>query len=216
MNGPYRPLVCLGLASLLACLIFNTAAASCLRCPECNATCCELTLEEKIEKASCYEVKREKICIPNVVFPWQKKCCNPRANNGARVRTVKVMTKREYECPKCEYKWEAKDVGCGGGDCEMSVSESAYPDQPLEAMPIETNQRQAPLPLQAPTEAPNGVSREGDAVPAVIDKQELVVPSIRPTATRVHHRQDTASSPTSKAIPFRLLRALNRKVMLTK
>ncbi len=103
-------------------------------CPKCN-TCCTLKVERVKEDKACYEVECVEICIPRVVFPWQKwkadrqshggcdscdggcEACSS-VNNGARVKTVKKLKKRSYKCPVCKYTWTpAGNSGCVGGDC---------------------------------------------------------------------------------------------------
>jgi hypothetical protein len=71
------------------------------------------------------------VCIPRVVFPWQKgKChgscescdgvgCNQCVHNGARTRTVCVLTTDKYKCPRCQYTWSAERNPCGPG-CDSS------------------------------------------------------------------------------------------------
>ncbi|MEM1070690.1 MAG: hypothetical protein AAGI63_17430, partial [Planctomycetota bacterium] len=77
------------------------------------------------KERTCYEIKSKVICIPRVVFPWQKakmkKCascdscdgqgCTTCIHNGARLRRVCVDTPKKYTCPTCKYTWEAKKKG---------------------------------------------------------------------------------------------------------
>ncbi len=46
-------------------------------------------------------------------------CCDAcRCNNGACVKTVKVLKKHKYTCPSCEYSWTPVGDCCGnGGAC---------------------------------------------------------------------------------------------------
>lgn len=99
----------------------------CTHCPRCQA-CCTLKAEKVDEERSCWEVEDEKICIPRVVFPWQKDCCNPARNNGAVVRTVKRLKAKTYECPVCEYTWEPRGVRKQSCRCEICCSSGAAVD----------------------------------------------------------------------------------------
>ncbi len=103
-------------------------------CPSCG-NCCTLKAERVKEDKACYEVECVEICIPRVVFPWQKwhaarnrhadcdACvdgCSACAtvNNGARVKTVKRLKKRTDKCPACKYTWTpASNSDCGDGRC---------------------------------------------------------------------------------------------------
>ncbi|MEM6469942.1 MAG: hypothetical protein AAF802_10345 [Planctomycetota bacterium] len=105
------------------------------RCPICDHHC-ELTVDETEEKRTCYEIETKIICIPRVVFPWQKKkhacsscssCdgagCTSCVHNGAKLRRVCVAKPKEYKCPACKFTWKAeKNASC----CEM-VNEEAEP-----------------------------------------------------------------------------------------
>ena len=116
---------------------------SCVTCPQCNG-CCELKSEKVDEDKHCWKVECKTICIPRIVFPWQKpghghghgkgccdsctggcddscrgdRCCNECCNhNGAKVRVVKVLKKHSYTCPACKYSWTPPE-GCGDGCCD--------------------------------------------------------------------------------------------------
>ncbi|MGB7328140.1 MAG: hypothetical protein WBD31_24910 [Rubripirellula sp.] len=96
------------------------------RCPACDHVCKFDAKEVDVEK-SCFDVESKVICIPRVVFPWQKKdkcgscnsCdgtgCSSCINNGARTRRVCVLKTKKYKCPECEYSWSAEKAPCGGG-----------------------------------------------------------------------------------------------------
>ncbi|MCG8652935.1 MAG: hypothetical protein MI861_24050 [Pirellulales bacterium] len=98
-------------------------------CPKCRHHC-KLEANRVEEEKKCFEVETKVICIPRVVFPWQKpsscgSCdgCNGRGcrvcvNNGARIREVKILKTKKYKCPKCEYTWSAEKSSCGGGCCD--------------------------------------------------------------------------------------------------
>jgi hypothetical protein len=123
-------------------------------CPRCQQ-CCTLDVKSETEEKSCWEVKCEQICIPRVVFPWQNRkalrhggCadCSARCDdcdsgcdacvgkcgkcsvvhNGARVRTVRKLHKRTYECPTCKYEWTP--ASCGSGGCDSGCDYRALPD----------------------------------------------------------------------------------------
>ncbi len=90
------------------------AKTSCHTCPSCKYVC-KFEAEKVDEKIPCFDVEEKVICIPRVVFPWQKSKCNPCANNGAWIRKVCVLKSDSYTCPKCEYSWKAeKKEVCGG------------------------------------------------------------------------------------------------------
>ena len=106
-------------------------------CPVCDHRC---TLDAKPDTKSktCFEVESKVICIPRVVFPWQKRkagcagcdsCdgngCTACVNNGARLRRICVLKKDKITCPSCKYTWSAeKKAGC----CDMPVVETVTAD----------------------------------------------------------------------------------------
>ena len=137
--------------SLLACLLLvvlvmpasaiHKCISRCVVCPQCH-TCCEFKAEAAKEEKHCWKIECEEICVPCIVFPWQKrhatscktgrcdgkcacspsgicasgscnKCCQT-VNNGARVITVRKLKKHKYECPTCKYQWTPKKV-CRAG-----------------------------------------------------------------------------------------------------
>ncbi len=127
-------------------------AAGChchVQCPQCQAYC-KVSVEKEKVKHYCWEVECETICIPRVHFPWEC-ACPPKC---ARVKTVRVLKKEEYECEECKYKWTPVTTGCGCGQggthttgCAATRGSSAACDLPLtspEAAP--------PVPSQAPSE----------------------------------------------------------------
>lgn len=75
-------------------------------CPKCDYVC-KFNAEHVDEQQNRFDVETKVICIPRVVFPWQMLNGKPCATNGARMRTVHVMTKENYSCPKCHYTWNA-------------------------------------------------------------------------------------------------------------
>jgi hypothetical protein len=122
-----------------------------VQCPQCDHTC-KFSVDTDKEAKHCYDSECEPICIPKVVFPWQKKkaCCNScnscaggcdacagtgcdgscgggskccNYNNGACIRYVNKLKKYEYECEVCKYKWEAiRGCGNGCGSCAGSIA----------------------------------------------------------------------------------------------
>ncbi|MCO8121154.1 hypothetical protein NHH03_05350 [Stieleria sp. TO1_6] len=103
----------------------------CACCPVCDHVC-KLDAKKVDEEKVCFDVESKVICIPRVVFPWQKtrkaacascdscagKGCTACVHNGARVRKVCVLKTDKYTCPVCTYTWSAeKKDGCGGGNC---------------------------------------------------------------------------------------------------
>jgi hypothetical protein len=111
-------------------------------CPECKHRC---KLEAKLgeEEKSCFEVEESVICVPRVVFPWQKqtptgwfRClsqacddchdagCNACVHNGAKTRKVKLLKSKKYQCPKCEYTWTAEEKS------NSCCDQTDIPDEP--------------------------------------------------------------------------------------
>ena len=103
-------------------------------CPKCSHDCqtCKLEAEIVDVEKKCFEVECKTICIPRVVFPWQKKklgchscdsCegrgCTNCVHNGAKVRKVKVLKSKKYKCPECEYTWTPEEGSpCCGTSCD--------------------------------------------------------------------------------------------------
>ena len=128
-------------------------------CPVCDHVCKLDTKEVEIEK-TCFKVEPKVVCIPRVVFPWQKarkaacaactacngKGCTACVQNGARLRRVCVLKTEKYKCPACEYTWSAEKkgtcglcqrAGCNGEYCDghprtgtESKTESILPPGP--------------------------------------------------------------------------------------
>ena len=100
----------------------------CRRCPACDHVC-NLDAEQTEEEKTCFDVETKVICIPRVVFPWQKKkscsscdaCdgqgCRSCVHNGAKTRKVCVLKTFKYMCPKCKYTWSAEKKPCAA-PCE--------------------------------------------------------------------------------------------------
>ncbi|KAA1259721.1 hypothetical protein LF1_22580 [Rubripirellula obstinata] len=162
-----KPLLTTAALSMFALTMFAmptpTAQAGCLKgdkcckkacCPKCSHECqtCKLEAELVDVEKKCFEVETKTICIPRVVFPWQKKqsschsCkgrgCTNCVHNGAKIRTVKVLKSKKYKCPECEYTWTPEEgsaccssnggcgdrcgnnCGCGKTDCDSGCCDS--------------------------------------------------------------------------------------------
>ena len=145
----------------------QTGCSQC--CPECKHAC-KLDVEEIEVEKKCFEVESEVICIPRVVFPWQRKSvrracdscdgrgCNTCCHKGAKTRKVKILSSRKYKCPKCEYTWSAekKPCGpCGGGGCSTGCSTGC--DHQANGIDHETHQLPVPgdVQMQQPVEVPS-------------------------------------------------------------
>lgn len=117
-----RTLQTLAMLIIIVPSVASAADGNC-QCGLCvdDCACCCLKCDMGEEEKTCWQCECKQVCIPKVVFPWQKNRCNPCANNGACVRTVRVLKKKTIECPKREYKWEPKMIGgcgcCGNGCC---------------------------------------------------------------------------------------------------
>jgi len=107
----------------------------CACCPVCDHVC-KLDVEETEVKRTCFKIETKVVCIPRVVFPWQKakkaacascdscdgRGCQVCVHNGARVRKVCVAKPDSYKCPACKYTWSAeKKDTCAG--CAAMVDE---------------------------------------------------------------------------------------------
>lgn len=134
-------------------------------CPVCDHVC-KLDAEQVEAEIPCFEVESKVICIPRVVFPWQKKKCSDCdscdgrgctncVHNGARVRRVCVLKTDKIKCPKCEYSWspEKKGIGCESGcagSCDGGCDATLPSASPL-TMRSEPSQTAGPGFALAPT-----------------------------------------------------------------
>ena len=148
----------------------------CFTCPSCRHTCnleAELVDAEKI----CFETEEKVICIPRVVFPWQKNkraCCGcteqPCSNcthNGAKTRKICVLKVKTYTCPECEYTWSPKEkecipaCGCADGCAVPGCTSPGCTGTPCDAVqlglgPVESDRTSVDTPPLFPwnTDAP--------------------------------------------------------------
>lgn len=88
-------------------------------CPACDHVC-KLTAEDTEVERLCFYVETKVVCIPRVVFPWQRRSqahgcsvcdgqgCKTCVHNGGRTRRVNVIKPSSYKCPSCEYTWSAE------------------------------------------------------------------------------------------------------------
>ncbi len=126
----------------------------CVCCPVCDH-CCELKAEQVKEEKTCFEVESKLICIPRVVFPWQKKSkvsrhascdscggsgCNACVHNGARVRRVCVLKTEKYECPACSYSWSPKAKTACDRHGDLVTAPEIEPGPLNLPVPTEANQ----------------------------------------------------------------------------
>lgn len=142
-----------------AMFIMNTHSASaihgkrlsqtgCVCCPVCDHVC---RLDAKLveEEKTCFKIETKVICIPRVVFPWQKskisacaQCdscdgvgCTTCVHNGARLRKVRVLKTEKYKCSACKYTWTAeKKDACSGyrGGCSTGPACDGAYELPVE------------------------------------------------------------------------------------
>lgn len=114
----------------------TTTIAATYDCPTGGTDCCpkcKLEIKKEAVKKYFYTVECKTICIPKVTCPWEKppkKVCTgscdsgdcqcPVPCKGARIRTVKVLHKFEYECEKCKYKWIPTCLEC---DCSSKADQ---------------------------------------------------------------------------------------------
>ena len=112
----------------------------CTKCPSCD---CALEAKMVDVEKSCFEVETKTICIPKVVFPWQRKkacgscdsCdgqgCNTCINNGATTRCIRVIKKKKYTCPECKYSWSHKGSGGCDNGCDAGCAKAESVKQPV-------------------------------------------------------------------------------------
>lgn len=128
-----------------------------LVCPQCH---CEVTTEEGKVTKHCYEIECEQICIPKVRIPWhllgQKFSRKSKCDTGGcetpdcspppcgKVRTIRVLKKKEYECKVCKCKWTPV---CNEGGCDTgSAGVDEGGDAALPPSPVRSNERNYTIP----------------------------------------------------------------------
>ncbi|MGV3484805.1 MAG: hypothetical protein ACO1RT_10345 [Planctomycetaceae bacterium] len=164
-------LFCVALPPLLTLISSQTAranhlcgngAACCHACPQCNYVC-KLDVTKSEQEKECFDVEAKVVCIPRVVFPWQKNCGNPCANNGGRIREICVLKTESYKCPQCKYTWTAeKRTPC------VDAAEVPSPQKPsVEASAIDAPAMSVghalprPVVLDSPSQPMNGLGEFG-------------------------------------------------------
>ena len=111
------------LALSLGLLLTSTTSAgecdNCIqKCHSCGEKVCCTYAKPGEETKHCWEVECKEVCIPAVRFPWE--CWGAKdktqcVDDGfclsrwlpikcGKVKTVRVLKKVEYKCPKCEYE----------------------------------------------------------------------------------------------------------------
>ncbi len=160
----------------------------CSLCPKCD-NCCTLSVDKVDVDKHCWEIECKQICIPRIVFPWQKPdCCGRCVDNGARVKTIKVLKKHSYTCPECEYTWTPRNVGCCGScgrgkscgsrcgqvcdsDCDTACCAAPAAIEMGLSVPVPAPvvEQHTPQPYDAPVHA--------DPAPSVLEAQPSDAPS---------------------------------------
>lgn len=125
----------------------STANAKKLCCPVCS-TPCALKVENDEEENHCWITKGEKVCIPRVRFSWQRltdpkyvsstfrahgsKCCQTPLLGKSR--TVCVLEKHTYSCPKCKYSWEPMEAQPCGNGTMCAKNEASAKEAPAQQL----------------------------------------------------------------------------------
>ncbi len=118
-----------------------------VHCPHCSKPCSP-TVSKDMETKHCWCVETKTICIPKVRFPWERHqdCCESK--NGCpppkcgRTKCVRVLVKKEYECPVCKYKFDVeKDANCAAhGKPQFAPGENGT-DTPAPPVPTEARRQ---------------------------------------------------------------------------
>ena len=109
----------------LVALVANVAAAGGGDCKKFHTegtpnvcSVCKPHVEKTKEKKTCWKVVWKEICIPSI-----KCCCEKECDRKCGfVMKVKTLEQVEYECDKCEVKWEMhkkRCASCVGDDCDV-------------------------------------------------------------------------------------------------
>lgn len=125
---------------------------SCL-CPSCGEQC-YLDISEGKEKRHCWEVETKQVCIPPVHFSCNRcpASIEQLMSKPARTRTVRVLKKKEYECPKCKYEWKQLEVEEKSESAEQASDQgksdetatSSDPSVQYEYEPVESEYESEP------------------------------------------------------------------------
>jgi len=141
----------------------------CKKCPSCD---CSLEAKMVDVEKSCFEVETKTICIPRVVFPWQRKkacgscdsCdgsgCNSCVNNGAKTRCIRVIKKKKYTCPECRYSWTPNTSGCCDAACDAACDDGCAKTDISKTLPTKVVSHGVSLPPWLRTNATQTVPRE--------------------------------------------------------
>jgi hypothetical protein len=120
-------------ALVLTCIVASVGMAE--RLPK-NTVCdkiCVPTVTPGKQTKTCYEVDYKEICVPGFRLPWSKSC-EPVCGHVVR---VKVLKQREYECPKCDVRWNLEQAPCAYG-CQPSCQHGAASISPGPVAPHPT------------------------------------------------------------------------------
>jgi hypothetical protein len=141
----------------------------CKKCPSCD---CSLEAKMVDVEKSCFEVETKTICIPRVVFPWQRKkacgscdsCdgsgCNSCVNNGAKTRCIRVIKKKKYTCPECQYSWTPNTSGCCDAGCDAACDDGCAKTDISKTLPTKVVSHGLSLPPWLRTNATQTEPRE--------------------------------------------------------
>lgn len=158
-----RTATCIVIVTLANAWARGAEPHGCVRCPRCNWAC-ELQAETVAETEHCWQIESVPICVPRVTFPWEKRChhCGTRGctaqtcglaaaqRKGAKVKCVRRLVKKEYECQRCEYEWSPKRLPCCGppGSCgDKDANAEGAEGSPAKTAPPELNSTgQPPVP----------------------------------------------------------------------
>lgn len=105
------------------------------RCPQSCKSCTAHLVPGK-EKKTCFLTECQEICIPKFRWPWQ--CgCKPECG---RVKTVRVLKVKEYECNKCKWEWKINGcAACEAGCCFEHHGMDKQAEPPIPPAPSATS-----------------------------------------------------------------------------
>lgn len=117
-------------------------------CTHCGREFCYPVPKEVTVSKHCWEVECKRVCIPAVRFPWERwfgggcdgcdagcDSCRPRCG---RVRWVRVLKKRKYDCKKLGCDWIVNPVCDSCLDALPTDVEPVWetPPPPFDAPPV--------------------------------------------------------------------------------